>query len=115
MDFAHGTMILVRSTATTTDDYGDETTATTETPWGPCAIAPRASTERVDPNAPAVIVGLSIAGPPIRLDSDDLLVIPEGHYYAGAWQVEGIPADYHHPMTGWHPGIEVAVKRASSV
>lgn len=116
MDFPHGVMLQVRSTTTTRDKLGDGTTDTTTHDWGPCALAPRSSVEG-DDNAPGVIVGLTILGPPppVQLDSDDTIVIPDGNTYAGTWSVDGIPGDYQHPMTGWHPGVEVAVKRAGVV
>jgi hypothetical protein len=51
-----------------------------------------------------------VYGPAIELDGDDELVI-DGDVYV----VEGRPGDWRSPFTGWHPGIEVAVKRASEV
>ena len=108
--FPHGRMITVRSTVTTTDDYGNGSTDVAETQWGPCAVAPRTPNERSSTLSPAVIIGLTVYGPAIDLDADDELVI-DGEVYA----IEGRPGDWRSPFTGWHPGIEVAVKRASEV
>lgn len=109
MDFPHGQTITVRSTTTTRDEFGDESTVVTEVPWGPCAVAPRSSSESADPSAPAVIVGLTVYGPVITLDSDDTLLIGGVVY-----EVDGIPGKWESPFTGWAPGMEVAVKRASA-
>ena len=114
MDFLYGETLTVRSIVTTADQYGDSTTAVTTASWGPCAVAPRSSSEQADPQAPAVVTGLSIYGPPRTLDADDEIVIGSGTY-AGTWKVEGLPGDWKSPFTGWHPGMAVAVKRASAV
>lgn len=110
MDFPHGQTVTVRSTTTTDDGLGNTTTETTETPWGPCAVAPRYATESADPRVPQVIVGKVVYGPARALDSDDTLVI-DGVVY----QVDGLPGEWRNPFTGWAPGIEVPVKRAGTV
>lgn len=110
MNFAHGVMVTLVSTTTTTDDLGDSTTTTTETQWGPCAVAPRYANESTDPRVPPVIVGKTVYGPAVAIDSDDTLVID-----GVAWQVDGLPGEWVSPFTGWAPGIEVPVKRASAV
>ncbi len=99
--------VVIRSTVTTTDQYGDESTSVTEIPWGPCVVAPRSSSENADPTSPAVIVGLTVYGPTVALNSDDTLVI-DGVVY----EVDGIPGVWQSPFT---PGMEVAVKRAAAV
>jgi hypothetical protein len=104
--------VVVRSVTTTTDDLGDSTTETVETVLDWALIAPRSSTERTDPRAPAVVTAASIYGPfGTALDSDDLLIV-SGHSPSmdGVWQVEGMPGDWS--LGGWKPGFEVAVKRA---
>lgn len=108
--FAHGKTVTVLQTVTTKDDYGDSTSTVTEVPWGPCAVAPRSSTEQTDPHRPSVIVGLSIYGPPtVEIGPNDQVRIG-GELY----DVEGEPGDWQSPFTGWHPGLEVAVKRAEA-
>lgn len=101
----------------TTDAYGDTTYETFETVLEWAIIAPRSSIERVEPHSPAVITAATVYGPGgTAINSDDLIVI-SGHSPAmdGTWQVEGIPGDWKSPFTDWHPGIEVAVKRAGAV
>ncbi len=116
MSFAYGLTLTIRTGSTSAEDiYGDSTTTSpTDTSWGPCALAPRASTERVDNRTPAVVTALTIYGPQPGPGSGALLVIPSGPY-AGTWEVEGIPGVWSSPFTGWAPGVEVAVKRASAV
>ena len=109
MDFPYGITVTLRSTVTATDDYGNETTVVTESAWGPCAVAPRTSSESTDPHSPALIVGQTVYGPEVSIDSDDVLVI-DGE----EWQVEGMPGVWRSPFTGWAPGIEVPIKKAGT-
>lgn len=105
--------VVVRSVTTTTDPLGNTTTETSESTLDWALIAPRSSTERVDPRSPAVVTAASIYGPfGTALNSDDVLVV-SGHSPSmdGEWQVEGMPGDWS--LGGWKPGLEVAVKRAS--
>jgi hypothetical protein len=103
--------VSVIEVVTDTDDLGDSTMETFETVLEWALIAPRSSTERTDPRAPAVVTAASIYGPfGTALDADDLLVV-SGHSPSmdGVWQVEGMPGDWS--LGGWKPGFEVAVKR----
>lgn len=105
--------VTMHSITTTRDDLGDGTITrvTTVLPWA--LIAPRASTERTDPRSPAVVSSASIYGPfGTPLNADDMLVV-SGHSPSmdGDWFVEGMPGDWS--LGDWHPGFEVAVKRAS--
>ena len=108
--YAHGETVILRSTTTTPDEFGDTTTTVVEEFWGPCAVAPRYATEATDNRSPGVVVGLTIYGPTVTIDSDDVLVVR-----GEEWQVDGLPGEWVNPFTGWAPGIEVAVKRASAV
>jgi hypothetical protein len=110
MDFPHGETVTLVSTTTTDDGLGNTTTETTETTWGPCAVAPRYSQESNDPRVPPVIVGKTIYGPAVAIDSDDTLVIGGETY-----EVDGLPGEWVNPFTGWAPGIEVPVKRTATV
>jgi len=86
------------------DGLGNTTETTTETTVTGCLLAPRSSSERTDPRAPAVITGATLylpatATPPVPAD-----------YFridGTRWDVEG--------EAGVWPGrgIEVAVKRVS--
>lgn len=103
-------MVTLRSTVTTTDSDGNSTTVPTEIEWGPCAVAPRSSVERVDPRSPAVLTGKTVYGPVVDMDADDQLVI-NGVVY----DIDGEPGEWINPMTGWVAGLEVAIKRTGSV
>lgn len=113
MDFPYGLKVILRSNAESTDGYGDTVYTPTDRSWGPCAIAPRASVEREDSRTPAVVTGLTIYGPAASFTANSQVVIPSGPY-AGTWDVEGIPGVWSSPFTGWAPGVEVAVTRASA-
>ena len=115
MYFLHGVTVTVRAPVNADPDpYGDtDPDAPTDSDWGPCAIAPRTSDERADSRSPGVITGLTIYGPPRTIAPNSQIVIASGTY-AGTWEVEGIPGDWQSPFTGWHPGLEVPVTRASS-
>lgn len=110
MDFPHGEVVTLRSVVTTRDDYGNETTTAVETPWGPCAVAPRYATESTDPRVAPIMVGLTVYGPTVDIDSDDTVLIGGVEY-----QIDGLPAVWRSPFTGWAPGMEVPVKRTSAV
>lgn len=108
--FPHGEIVTLVSTTTTDDGLGNTTAETVESAWGPCAVAPRYASESSDPRVPPVIVGLTIFGPAVALDSDDTLIV-RGEMY----EVDGRPGEWVNPFTGWAPGIEVPVKRAAAV
>lgn len=110
MDFAYGKTITVKSVTTTTDDHGDSSETSSTASWGPCAVSPRFSSVSVDPRSAPVVVGLTVYGPTRALNADDRLVIDGSEYL-----MDGEPAVWENPFTGWSPGIEVAVKRAQSV
>jgi hypothetical protein len=107
--FAHGETVTVLPGPTTFDAYGDPIASTRV--GGDilgCAVAPRYSTEPTVRGRQGVIVGLSIYAPAgSDILSTDLLRV-RGDIY----DVEGEPAEWVSPYTGWEPGMEVAVKRA---
>lgn len=112
----NATVSLVAVT-TTTDDNGDSTTETVETVLDWAAIAPRASSERVDPHSPAVVTAAMLYGPfGTAINADDLVVVfNHSPSMNGEWQIEGRSGDWSSPFTGWRPGFEVALKRAGAI
>ena len=103
----------LRSVTTTADDLGDSTTVVVDTPLAWALVAPRTSTERVDPRSPAVVTAATLYGPfGTAIDADDVVVIA-GHSptFDGEWQVEGLPGQWS--LNGWEAGLEVALKRPS--
>lgn len=96
------------STTTTEDDYGDSTETTSSATYDRVRFSPRASSERRDNRAPAVITGATLyrrGDFPIK--AADTILIAEGNPMVdGKWQVEGDPGF-------WGRGVEVAIKRVS--
>lgn len=112
MTFPYGeTVTIVRDVTGVTDAYGDPIPATTARIDIPlCGVAPRMSSEPTERGRQGVIVGWSVylpAGAPAVLHADILEVRGE------ECAVEGVPADWANPFTGWTPGAEVAVRRAA--
>lgn len=111
MDYPAGESVTLVSTTTTFDRYGNGSTTTIETAWGPCAVWDRFATEQANLNSVPVVIGLAIAGPRVAINSDDR-VIRGGVTY----EVDGEPLENTvSPFTGWDPGIVVNVKRAGGV
>lgn len=108
MDFPHGETVTVLP-GSTTDQYGDPVpSARTGSTIDGCAIAPRMSTEPPERGRQGVVVGLTVYAPAgSDIISTDLLMI-RGLTYV----VDGEPAEWSSPFTGWTPGLEVAVRRA---
>lgn len=107
MDFAYGeTVTIIRAPGV--DQYGDPI------PGDPmridipgCAIAPRPLGETSERGRQGVIVGYTIylpAGSPAILHTDQIEV------RGAVREIDGEPAEWVSPFTGWTPGVEVAVK-----
>lgn len=99
-------------TVVTRTATGDETRATTTSAWEWALIAPRSSSERVDPRTPAVIDAATLYGPHgLTIGHDDTFTV-SGHSPAmdGLWHVDGHAGSWS--LGDWRPGLEVAVKRA---
>lgn len=123
MDFPHGSLVTVRSTATDEDELGNSTATITAYTWGPCAVAPRYSRESASLDSPTVVVGSTIYGPATMTSDDDASVSAASIIGAAdvlvvdgeEFEVDGLPEDYtgigRHPFTGWEPGLAVPVRR----
>lgn len=107
--------VVQRSITATKDAYGDVMTVPVESTWEWALIAPRTSTERAEPHAPAVVIAATIYGPGGKAIGPDDLLIVSGHSPSldGEWQVEGIAGDWKY--AGAQLGVEVAVKRIVGV
>jgi hypothetical protein len=91
-----------------TDQRGDPEPATTHTVTD-CAFAPRASTEAVD-RRDTVVIGITLYAPPdADIQPTDQIVRADGT----VWEVDGEPGDWLTPFTGWHPGLQIALKRVT--
>ena len=109
--FPHGsTITVVRSSPGGVDQYGDPISGTTTTTViEGCAVAPRYSTEPSERGRNGVVVGLSVYAP---TGSDilfsDTIIVDSVDY-----RIEGQPASWANPFTGWAPGVEVALVRST--
>lgn len=111
MTLSNCTVTQARTTVTRDDD-GNETSASTTATWDWALIAPRSSSERVDSRTPAVIDAATLYGPhDLEVSADDTLTV-SGHSPAmdGEWHVDGRAGAWS--LSGWRPGLEVAVIRA---
>jgi hypothetical protein len=110
--FAFGETVVRVEAARVLDPYSGEETALdwanpVETPIQGCAVYPGASDETISvgrDQASETLTVLLPRGTP--LDYQDRMVI-RGKTY----EVSGFPHDYHHPITGWEPGVAVTVTR----
>ena len=107
--FANSETVTVLPGPTTFDAYGDPIASTrVGGDIAGCAVAPRYSTEPTVRGRQGVIVGLSIYAPA----GSDILSTDSLRVRGDIYVVEGDPAEWVSPYTGWAPGMEVAVKRA---
>lgn len=109
--FSHGITVTVERSGGT-DRFGNPLPGTSHTIEG-CAVAPRSSEERTDGQA-TVIVGRSLFMPPgADVTAHDVVVLngdpqPDDE----RWQVEGEPAVWENPYTGWSAGVVAPLTRA---
>lgn len=113
MRFPFGETITVRRPGGT-DQRGDPEPASTHTVTN-CVFAPsvsvgaNVSNELVN-RRDTVITGLTLYAPPdADITPTDQIVRADGT----VWEVEGQPGDWLTPFTGWHPGIQVGVRRVT--
>lgn len=109
--FSHGVTVTIERPGGT-DRYGNTLPGTSHIVEG-CAVAPRSSEERTDGQA-TVITGRSLYAPAgADITAGDAVVLngaPQDD--DERWQVNGDPAEWVNPFTGWSPGTAVALTRA---
>lgn len=112
MSFSHGETVTRVRAARVSDPYSGEVerldwTSTTSAAIPGCGVAPRVSEEPLGEGRALVSTGLVVFAPTGadigRLDR----VIARGE----TWDVDGDPADWRNPFTGWAPGLAVNLKR----
>lgn len=115
MNFTNEISVVVVSSESTDDDYGNSTTTETRTLVRRVLYAPRSSNERVDPRSPAVLTAASLYFlDGVTLDADDSIEITEVHPLVdGVYEVDGRPGYWG--RIGDVEGVEVAVNRVSDV
>lgn len=109
------TISRVRTSPGGWDANGDPIAGTTTTTAIAGAfVAPRSSSDNDDVGRVGVIVGLTLFVPyGTSLTTADKVLVAEGNTNDGTYEIEGQPADWLHPWTGWTPGQSVALKRAA--
>lgn len=114
VSFPYGVRPVVLRAKAILDPYSGEATAADWTnpdrlPFKqPAGIAPRESTEPTADGRNSVITGRTLyAEPGEDVTAHDRVELPGD----GVWQVDGDPADWRSPLTGWHPGLVIQLKR----
>ncbi len=111
MDFPYGETVVRQRGVSTSNPYSTEateldwTTPTTLTING-CAFDPGGSSEPTEQGRNAVITQPTVYAPPgSDITAADRLVVR-----SRTWLVDGDPAEYVNPFTGWEPGLVVKLK-----
>lgn len=112
MDFPHGVSVTVLTPAVLVDPYSGEPTAEdwtspARTVVRGVAVIPGASVSVTDTQRAGFSTTLTLLMPPGTAVSVRSRVELAGE----VWQVAGDIIDYHHPLTGWAPGVSVPIKR----
>lgn len=90
------------------DAYGQPTFTWADLEVPGAGIAPRAGSEGAGPDRSTVIVGLTAYLPAGTMIGPRDEVTVRGERYV----VDGEPGVWRSPLTGWQPGVEVALSRA---
>jgi head-tail adaptor len=109
--FAFGELVEVLEAGTATDGYGN-----TVEDWDSpvvvdkddyAGVEPRPLGEQEQDNRNAVVKGYTLYVKP------DLTVTAQNRVRVrgDVWAIDGDPADWRNPFTGWHPGIVLQVGR----
>lgn len=109
MIFPYGeTAVRIRTTPGGRDPYGDPIgDVETRTDITGCAVAPRQAGEQIGQGRIAVTSGVTLYLPP----GADVLPSDRFEVRGAEWEVEGEPAVWRSPFTGWEPGREVQLTR----
>lgn len=107
MNFPYGeTVTRIRSVER--DQFGDPIGAAEPDLDIPgCGVAPRQAGEQIGQGRIAVTSGLTLYVPP----GADVLPSDRFEVRGAVWEVEGEPAVWRSPFTGWEPGREVQLTR----
>jgi hypothetical protein len=108
--FPFGETVEVLSPSSTTDAYNntvEDWTTPTETPVEDVGVEPRPSTEDNRDARNAVTSGFTLYMPAGSVVTAKNRVRVRGDDYA----VDGEPAEWRNPFTGWEPGLVVQTKR----
>lgn len=109
--FAHGETVTRQRGAATTDPYSDEATSIDwstpdELEIPGCGFNPGQSSEPVQDARNAVITKPEVYAPP----GSDVLAGDRLVVRGKTYEVDGDPADWRNPFTGWAPGLVIPLK-----
>jgi hypothetical protein len=95
------------------DAFGDPQPGATHD-VGPCAVWQNTSAEDMQGRDTIVTTRTVIAPPGADIGVADLVYLPgDDQAKPARWQVDGDPARWHDPMSGWEPGVEAQLKRVN--
>jgi hypothetical protein len=97
---------VIRRTAASTDDYGNDVFTTTETVVKGCVVAPRNSSELIQ-DQDIVIVGLTVYMP----YGTDILSTDQVNINSVVYDVDGVPGSFRSPLTASKGPVQVALTR----
>ncbi len=111
MDFAYGETVTRQRGTATVDPYSNESTGTSwaapdELDIDGCGVADGGSLEPLENARNAVDSDFDVIMPP----GSDVLATDRLVVRGLVCEVAGRPFDWHHPMTGWEPGMVVRAK-----
>lgn len=110
------TVVLIRREVTGQNAGGDDVYGDVETPVAGAIISPRSSTGVVSINTDlasrdSVTVGLTVYLPPgTNVEAVDRARVRDRLYEVEAGSEPGI---WRSPLTGWFPGVEIALTRTT--
>lgn len=115
MDYPYGEAITVLTAGEVVDPYSGEATEDWTTPTeatvGGVAVEPRPSSEPVQDARNAVTSGFTIYMSLEQFVESRIGAQSRVTVRGETYQVEGDPAEWRNPFTGWQPGVVVQVTR----
>lgn len=111
--FPHGETAELLRGAEVEDPYSGETILDWDNPevvetWHGIGIAPRATNEDIAVGRETVHSGLTLYAVP---SNSTVHAHDRVKALGQVWEVDGEPARFKNPMTGWNPGLTVYLKK----
>lgn len=111
MSFAYGQTVTV-SRPKPRDAHGDPTGEPATHQVEGVGVGPRFASEADGRARDGSVEGVALYGPyELDIRNGDQVVIDDGPY-AGTWRVDGEPAHWRNPFTGWEAGTVAPITRA---
>lgn len=115
--FPFGESVTVLTGSPVVDPYSGEATslswdAPAELLVEPVAIAPRESDEPREDARTSRVVGLTLFMPAdAAVTEQDRIRVESGPYAGRVLEVDGLPASWASPYSGWRPGVVVQTRQ----